>query len=138
MLFVIGFTLVAALLVTVVVNASKVFLTQRALSAAADGAALAAVDALDEVAFYGGARGETLRLDDAAAGAAVADYVASAGLTERFDGFEFTTGLGGDGTTVTVTCGSRVALPFINAVSDAYNEGYPLSVTASARAPITP
>lgn len=48
----IGFFLVVALLGVVVVDTSHVFLERRELDNLADGAALAAADALDEDAFY--------------------------------------------------------------------------------------
>src|SRR5262245_31069203 len=47
-LLVIGFTLVLAVLIAVVVTASRVFLYQRALSTATDGAAIFAANQLDE------------------------------------------------------------------------------------------
>ena len=139
LLLVLGLTLVVALLVTVVVNASRVFLTQRALSAAADGAALAAADALDEAAVYSGAGlEELLPLSDAAAAQAVGAYAADAGLAGRFEGLALASSVSADGTTVTVTAGAVVDLPFLNAVSSAHAGGYPLSVTASARSPLRP
>ena len=139
LLLVLGFTLVVALLVTVVVNASRVFLTQRALSAAADGAALAAADALDEAAVYSGAGpAELLPLGEAAVHDAVASYAAGADLAARFEGLALSSTLSEDGTTVTVTAGALVDLPFLNAASSAHAGGYPLTVTASARTPLRP
>lgn len=136
-ILVIGFTVVVALLITVVVNASRVFLVHRALSAAADGAAVAAADALDEPRFYTGSRPpDTLPLSSAAVAAAVEDYAASAGLAERFDGFRAGGTLAPDGSTVSATCAAVVRLPFVNLVSQRYADGLPLSVTASARSPL--
>jgi uncharacterized membrane protein len=137
-LLTIGVTLLVALLVTVVVNASRVFLGQRALSAAADGAALAAADALDESAFYGAVPPTTLPLSEAAAAGAVSSYVDTAALTTRFDRFSATSAISADGSTVSVTCSAVVALPFLNVVSARYADGVPLSVTASARSPLRP
>ena len=148
LLLVLGCALIVALLLTVVVDASRVFLAQRALAAAADAAALAGADAVDEAAFYdrsgGAARGgvgggrELVPLDDAAARQAVDGYVTAAGLPSRFDDLVVSTALGRGGTSVTVTCSARVRLPFVNVVSAGHAEGYPVSVTASARSPLRP
>lgn len=148
LLLVLGCTLIVALLLTVVVDASRVFLAQRALSAAADAAALAGADAVDEAAFYdhsgdvtrggvGGGR-ELVPLDDAAARQAVDGYVTAAGLPSRFDDLVVSTALGRGGTSVTVTCSARVRLPFVNVVSAGHAEGYLVGVTASARSPLRP
>lgn len=69
----IGFLVVLGLLAAVVVNASHAFLERRELDNLADGAALAAADALDTEAFYTG--GE-VTVDPAQARRLVAAYVA--------------------------------------------------------------
>ena len=56
-LLIIGCVAIAAVLVVVGVDASKVFLARRALSSAADAAALAAAQALDKDAIYTGTAG---------------------------------------------------------------------------------
>lgn len=56
-LLVIGYTLIAVVLITVGVDASKVFLARRALASAADAAALAAAQAVDRAAVYAGKSG---------------------------------------------------------------------------------
>jgi Flp pilus assembly protein TadG len=66
---VIGFTSIAAVLVLVGVDVSKVFLARRALSSVADSAALSAAQAVDRAALYAGRAGgcgELLPLDPAA------------------------------------------------------------------------
>lgn len=137
-LLVVGFLLITALLVTVVVNASRVFLVHRSLSAAADGAALAAADALNEAAFYTDPNPQDLPLSSAAASEAAAAYVATADLPARFEGFSAGTSVAPDGVTVTVTCAAVVRLPFLNAASDGYAGGVPIRVTSSARSPLRP
>lgn len=69
----IGFFVFLGLLTVVVVNASGAFLERRELDNLADGAALAAVDGLNQEAFY--AAGE-VAVDAAQARRLVADYVA--------------------------------------------------------------
>ena len=66
-LLIIGFVAIAAVLIVIGVDASKVFLAQRALSSAADAAALSASQAVDKAAIYagtGGRCGGLLPLDD--------------------------------------------------------------------------
>ena len=53
-LLVIGYTLLAAVLIVIGVDVSKVFLAQRSLSSAADAAALAGAQAVDRAAIYQG------------------------------------------------------------------------------------
>ena len=75
-LLVIGYVSIALVLIVAGIDASKVFLAQRALSSAADSAALAAAEGVDTRAVYAGPGircGTTLPLDqDRAAGLAVA------------------------------------------------------------------
>jgi uncharacterized membrane protein len=135
LVLILGFAVVAGLLVTVVTNASRVFLYQRALSSAADGAALAAAQSVDTAAIYRGGAEETLPLDPAAVDAAVVGYLADAGVAERLPGFAVTA-TATDGTTVTVTLTARVDLAFLNAVSNQWSSGVPLSATARATSPL--
>jgi len=135
-LLVLAYAVIAALLVTVVVNVSKVYLNRRSLVAAADGAALSAANQPDLDAVYNGADG-TLPLSPGGTDAAVRQYVRDADLATRFEGFrivDVTT----DGVTVTVTLRADVGMPFLNVVSDRYNGGYPVRATARARSPLTP
>ena len=134
LVLILGFAVVAGLLVTVVTNASRVFLYQRALSSAADGAALAAAQSVDTAAIYRGGAEETLPLDPAAVDAAVVGYLADAGAGERLPGLAVATTT--DGTTVSVTLTVRVDLAFLNAVSDQWSSGVPLRATASATSPL--
>jgi Flp pilus assembly protein TadG len=131
----IGFLVLAAMLVVVVVNLSRVFLQDRSLTAAADGAALAAVQAADESAIYGGALGESLPLDSSAVDEQVRDYVAAAGLTERFDGFTVVE-TRVDGASVGVVLAANVDLPFVGVVSDRWVNGVPITAEARATAPL--
>jgi hypothetical protein len=77
-LLIIGFVAIAAVLIVVGVDASKVFLAQRALSSAADAAALSAAQAVDKQAIYagtGGGCGGLLPLDDVEAASRAASAV---------------------------------------------------------------
>lgn len=136
---VIGYAAILALLITVVVDASTVFLQRRALSAAADGAALAAANAVDPAAVAEGRiaeRGGLVVTPETASGA-VARYVADAHLAERFPGFAVAgVDVSDGGAVVAVTLAARVPLPFVSVVAQAWSDGVPIGAAARARAPL--
>lgn len=130
---VIGLVAVLLMLVAVVAAASSVFLTQRALAASADGAAVAAANAVRVDSLYEGSAGELLPLDSRGVAAAVAGYAEEAGLPERFAGFDFSSST--DGRTATVTLAAVAEIPFARRLTG--GRGVPVTVTASARSPLT-
>jgi len=117
LLLLIGLAATLIALIAVVADASRLFLDRRALVNAADGAATAAVQALDEAAVYrdpGALRRGSLPLDASVARAAVQRYVQNAGISSRFDAFRIqSVGLSSNGTAVTVTLSVRVEMPFL-------------------------
>jgi hypothetical protein len=144
-LLVIGYTVIAALLVVAAIDASKVFLARRALSSAADAAALAAAQTVDRSAIYSGGSmgcGGLLPLDGArasdAARAVLDDDLAD--LEHSFVAFappETTVDAG----TVTVRLAGDVALPFGHVLGvllpgDSGGKIH-LTVTSSAQSPLT-
>ena len=135
-LLILVYTVIAGLLVTVVVNVSKVYLYRRSLVAAADGAALSAANQPDLAAVYAGA-GSTLPLSRTGTRSAVDQYVDDADLAGRFEEFRVTE-VSTDGITVTVTFRATVRMPFGNLVSERFAAGYPVRATARARSPLTP
>jgi len=134
LLLTVGLAVVAALLVALVVDVSRVFLADRALAAAADSAATAGASAIDVSAVYRDGLAGTLPLDPAAVAGEVAAYAALAGLERRFDNFDVVEA-STDGTTVTVRLAARVGLPFAAPFSG-QGDGYPIEVVARARAPV--
>jgi hypothetical protein len=78
-LLVVGFFLVAVLLVVVVVDASAAYLQRQRLDALADGAALAATQAVEGEQVYTEGLGERARLDPAEARRHVAAYLRRSG-----------------------------------------------------------
>jgi uncharacterized membrane protein len=115
LLLLIGLAAILVVLIAVVADASHLYLYRRALASAADGAATAAVQALDEAAVYRDpdvlSRG-ALPLDASAARGAVQRYVQNAGIPSRFNAFSIqSVGLSPDRTAVTVTLSARVELP---------------------------
>lgn len=131
---VIGFTAILLMLVTVVVDVSAVFLAQRSLSGAADAAAVAAANAVDEDAVYRDGALGSLPLADAAA--VVHAHLAESGVTEQFPGLQVHEAAS-DGTTATVSLAADVALPFVGAVAPDLGS-WRVRVTASARSPLDP
>ena len=135
LLLVLCYTVIAALLITVVVNVSKAYLYRRSLVAAADGAAIAAANVPNLPRVYAG--GEAAVLPLAPTRTVVEQYAAAAQLGQRFDGFEVVD-VSTDGQTVTVTMRAEVRMPFLNLISSRYRDGYPVEATAIARSPFVP
>ena len=134
LLLVLVYALIAAALVTVVVDVSKAYLHRRSLVAAVDGAALAAANQPDLDAVYNGSGRQALPLSEEGVREAVEQYVADARLAARFDDFSIVD-VSTDGETVTVSFASTVRMPFVNLVVS--RAGYHLDATASARSPLT-
>jgi hypothetical protein len=133
-LLIVCFAVIVLLLIVVAVNASKVFLAERDLGAAADAASAAAAQAVAEAAVYEGPPGELLPIDPAGASAAVGSYLDAAKLAERFEGLRVVA-VTTDGATVTVTLAASVAMPF-GSVLPGGEHSYGISATASARSPL--
>lgn len=86
---IIGFAVVVALLVAVVVDASAAYLRRQGLNSAADAAALAATDGIQGEEVYTKGLGERAEIDPAAARRHVADYFATSGIHRRFPGLDY-------------------------------------------------
>jgi uncharacterized membrane protein len=134
LLLVLVYALIAAALVTAVVDVSKAYLHRRSLVAAVDGAALAAANQPDLDAVYNGSGRQVLPLSEDGVREAVEQYVADARLAARFDDFSIVD-VSTDGATVTVSFASTVRMPFVNLVVS--RAGYHLDATARARSPLT-
>ncbi|HET9655941.1 MAG TPA: pilus assembly protein TadG-related protein [Kineosporiaceae bacterium] len=141
-LLILGYTLIAFAVVTVVAGASAVHLGRHRLLAVADAAALDAADALDRQGFYGhtasgpAGTGPTpvVRLSDASVRDSVRRYLADVGAEQRFRSLGVTDPTGSpDGTTAEVTLTAVVPLPLVGAVLAPWADGVPIRVTARAR-----
>lgn len=99
-LLLVGFFLVAVMLVTVVVDASAAFLRRQELSALADGAAVAAADGVAEERIYLEGVPEQVAIDPALARAQVAAYLAR---TSRPAGLRWSVTTTGDSVRVEVS-----------------------------------
>lgn len=108
-LLIIGFALVIAMLVAVVVDASAAYLRRQDLDALADGAALAATDAIRADQVYVGGLGARAALDPVAARSYVASYLQQSGAVARFPGLAWSVSVGPD--TVVVRVVAPLDLP---------------------------
>jgi hypothetical protein len=86
---IIGFAVVVAMLVGVVVDASAAYLRRQGLNAAADAAALAATDGIQGEEVYTHGLGKRAEIDPQAARRYVEDYVTSSGIRRRFPGLDY-------------------------------------------------
>jgi hypothetical protein len=127
---VIGFVVIALLLVTVLANASKAFLYRRSLMSWADGAAIVAAQSVAAERIYSGEVSDTLPLSEADARSEVADYVGRHDLAGRFDDFAVAAvEVDPNGGTVTVTFTTRMPLIWTNQTT-------PITAEASTVAPL--
>lgn len=88
-LLLVGFTVVALLMIGVAVDASAAYLRRQGLDALADGAALSAADGVQGRQVYEGGLGERARIDPAVAQALVADYLAATGAAREYPGLRY-------------------------------------------------
>src|SRR3954468_23328643 len=86
---IIGFALLVAVLVAVVVDASAAYLRRQGLDSLADAAALAATDGLQGDAVYTRGLADRAEIDAAAARRYVEDYLVSSGALDRYPGLDW-------------------------------------------------
>lgn len=87
---VIGFALVVAVLVAVVVDASAAYLRRQGLNSVADAAALAATDGLQGERVYTHGLGELAEIDAHAARRHVEEYLHASGAVAHYPGLTWT------------------------------------------------
>jgi uncharacterized membrane protein len=109
-LLLVGFFLVAVLLVVVVVDASAAYLRRQQLDSLADGAALAAADAIAGERVYLGGLDERAGIDPQLAGAHVAAHLQVVGAHRSFPGLSYQVRTSADSVEVTVV--TPLELPF--------------------------
>jgi uncharacterized membrane protein len=127
-ILVVGFTAILLLLVAVVVDVSAVVLARRGIASAADGAAVAAAQQLDQAALYAHGLDGAIPLSSADVAAVVEQYAADA--REGQPGLTLEPSVDATGTTATVVARREVTLPFVGWLS----VGRTVTVTAVARA----
>ena len=107
---IIGFTVVLAMMIAVVVDATAAYLRRQALDTLADGAALAAADGIQGERVYTSGLGDRAEVDPANARELVAAYLASVGAGRRYPGL--THDVETDGERVVVRVSAPLDLPF--------------------------
>lgn len=112
---IVGYVLLALLVVTVVIGISSVYLEHKRLLSLADGASVAAADSytLGEVAGEGGSPSAVLGSERVRTVAS--DFVARSPASARFDGLAVAQGTGSpEGSTAVVVLSSVVHPPVVN------------------------
>ena len=88
-LLIIGFAIVAIMMVAVVVDASAAYLRRTGLDSLADGAALAAADGVQGRQVYEGGLGRRAEIDPVVARRYVAQYLRDTGASRRYPGLSY-------------------------------------------------
>ena len=86
---IVGFAVLALLMVGVAVDASAAYLRRQGLDNLADGAALAAADGVQGRQVYEGGLGERARIDPAVARGYVTDYLRATGAARKYPGLRY-------------------------------------------------
>ena len=126
-LLIVGFAVVAAMMVGVVVDASAAYLRRQGLDSVADGAALAAADGIQGEQVYQGGLGEHADIDPDVARGYVADYLRVTGAPARYPGLAWAVEQAGDRVVVRVRAPVQLPIappgwegrPMIGAVASA-------------------
>jgi hypothetical protein len=155
MLLIIGYCVIALLLVTVVAAATSVHLTRHRLLAVADGAALDAADAVDDRRYFRLLAGspdppsgqgapvptrgaEPVPLTDASVRRSVTSYLSVAAAGQPFPAPAVLAGTGTpDGVTAQVRLSTIARIPVLSSVLRPWSGGIRVTVTARARAAST-
>jgi len=131
LLLILGLVVLLVLVVTVVVDVTALFLARRDVLAAADGAALAGAQAVDEARLYTEGLGDgPLPLEPARAEQAARAYLRDVGVGERLDWFEVD--VEATTTTVTVRLVGVAPLPFVSRLTPGAGGGVEVAGSATA------
>ena len=110
---IIGFAIVLAMAVAMVVDASAAYLQRQGLDTVADGAALRGADlgATGEETYRYGVPRDRLELTAAAVRASVHEYLLETGAWQRYPGLTYTVSVDADTSSVTVRLRAPLDLP---------------------------
>lgn len=131
---ILGFTIVAILLVVGTAAVTSAQLSRIRLLDAADGAALDAADSLDVAAYDSGLRG-SVAVSDETVRTAAERYLAERALPVGMEGWAVGPGTGTpDGQTAVVRLVGRADLPLVGSLLDALGGAVTITVESRARA----
>lgn len=110
---IVGFAVVLAMAIAMVIDASAAYLQRQGLSSLADGAALYGADfgATGEETYSGGLPTERLRLTDAEVSASVRDYLRDVGAYRKYPGLTYVVDVDRTASSVTVNLHAPLELP---------------------------
>ena len=133
-LLILGFSVVAILLVIGTVAVTSVQLSRMRLLDAADGAALDAADSLDLGAYQGGL-GEAVAVNDATVRGTAVHYLAERPRPESLLAWQVAPGTGSpDGQTAVVRVSGQADLPLVGGLLDTLGGSVTITVESRARA----
>ncbi len=131
MVFIIGYVVIALLVVTVVMAASAVYIEHKRLLSVADSAAIAAADTFSLGQVEGTEAAPVTILNDAAVNDAVESYLSRTAAAGQFSGLAIAPSTGtADSRTAHVVLTAVAHPPIINFIVP---EGIPISVASDAR-----
>ena len=133
-LLVLGFSVVAILLIVGTVAVTSVQLSRMRLLDVADGAALDAADSLDVGAYHQGL-GEAVTLSDRTVRRTAVDYLAQRPRPESLLGWEVVGGTGSpDGETAVVRISGEARVPLVGGLLESFGGSVTITVESRARA----
>lgn len=132
---IIGYVLIALLIVTVVAAASSVYLEHKKLLSLADGASIAAADSFTLGQIDGSSGTPTAILSGPRVRSTTLDYLSHDGAYARFSGLAVTPATGSpDGATAVVVLSAAVHPPIVNFLVP---DGIRIEATSTARSRLT-
>jgi len=117
-LFGIGLSIAGLMIATVSINVASIWVTRNVLDGVADGAALAAAQAIESDAIYRDGLGAKLRLNESLAKTRVNQYVVAAKVRSQIQQFSVrSVVVSGTAVTVTVQARPRTAFGYLMPIS---------------------
>ena len=118
LLFGIGLSVAGLMIATVSINVASLWVTKNVLDGVADGAALAAAQAVDTGAIYRDGLGANLRLNENLARTKVSQYVRAANVRSQVEEFSvLSVEVSGTSVMVTVQASPRTAFGYLMPIS---------------------
>lgn len=139
MILILGYVMIAVLLVIVAVDITALYLARTQLRDAADSTALDAADAADAGAVYQVGVHDNVPLTDETVRSSARSYLDTYLPPNRVERLQLGAATGSpDGRTAVVQLSARVRLPLLGPVVSAWSGGITLTVESRARAAVDP